>query len=104
MQEAKKTQRPTQRKHQVNERRGIKRHRIPLSQERHATVIIWIPQREFSPPEAFALEMGHWVSKESVVANDECLQAKDYLGKSSENQKPQDQSETGRREPGAHFS
>ena len=74
MQEAKKTQRPFERQREINQRWRIQWHRVPLREERNAAVVVRIPERNFTAPEALALEMREWIREKAEVARDECFQ------------------------------
>ena len=97
MQQAKETQRPTQRQQQVNQRRRIKRHRIPLSEEGDAAIIVGIPQRQLPAPETFALIVRQRIGEKTEVAHDKGLQPQQHLRKSGENQETPAAARTGRR-------
>ena len=99
MQQAEKTQRPFERQREINQRRRIERHRVPLGEERHAAVIVGIPKWNFAAPETFALEVGEWIDEKSKVADNERLQAEDNLRKRRENQQREENSEWQRFEP-----
>src|SRR5258706_9305392 len=99
MQQAKEAQPPPQGKQQVNQRRWIKWHRVPLGEEGHAAVVVWIPQRQFPTPETLALVVRQRIGKKAKVAHDEGLQAEHNQRKSGENQQAKNNRKTAAGEP-----
>src|SRR5208283_932362 len=99
MQQAENPQRPCQRQQQINQRRRVKRHRVPLSEKRHAAVVVGIPERQFTTSETFLLKVGEGIGEEAVVAHNERLQSEQDLRERGEDQQGKQDSKTQRREP-----
>jgi hypothetical protein len=98
MQQAKKTQRPFERQREINQRRRVERHRVPLREEWHAALIVGIPKWQFAMPETVSLKMCKWICKKTKIARDECFQAEDDLRKRCKNQQSEENSKTQGRE------
>src|SRR5690349_20144264 len=98
-QQTKKAKRPLERQEQVDEGRGVERHRVPLREERHATIAIRIPKRQLSVPKTRALEISRRIGKKPEVTGDESLPPKQNLWVSDEHEQSQPESEPANFEP-----
>src|ERR1035438_4470410 len=94
MQQAEKTQRPLQRQQEVNQRRWVERHGVPLCEKRYTAIVVRIPEWQFSVPETFALKMGDGIREKSVIADDEGFQAGQNLWKRGQNQQREENSKS----------
>ncbi len=99
VQETKEAQRPHQRKREINQRRRIQRHGVPLRQERRAAIAERIPERQFALPETLLLKEGGRVGKKTIITNDKGLQSDQHLWKRGENEQREQNPKTQGREP-----
>src|SRR5207247_883351 len=99
MRQAKETERPRKGEQKINQRAGIKRHRIPLGEKRQAASTQRIPNRQFPTPKAVPMILREGVSKTAVVSIEKCLPTEDDAGKKSCDQQSQQQCESWCSEP-----
>ena len=99
MEQTENRQQPRQRKQEIKQRTGIENQGVPLGQKRKSAIIEWIPQRDFSPPEAFAMVMRQWIAKKSEVSIIECLQSEQDLRVGGKNGERQEKRKTSGRQP-----
>ena len=98
MQQAEKTQRPRKRQQEVNERRWVERHGVPLGKQGNAAVVVGVPKRELAAPKTFFLEMRERISEEPIVARNKRLPAENDLRKRCDDQQGEQNAKARRRE------
>lgn len=102
--EAKERQRLRQRQQQVNERERVKGQLVPPGRKGQAAVVERVPKRQLALPEAFPVEVGHWVTEHPEIAEDKGGASQEHGGKGRSNQEAQKQGKPTRGQPVVGYS
>src|SRR5690349_9873582 len=94
-------ERPWQRQQQVDQGEWIEDHCVPLGEVRKAAVVERVPKRDLAMPEIFAMKVGQRVTKQGVIAKEECLCTENNVGKSRADQDEQNKRKAAGRKPRA---
>ena len=99
MEQTENGQRPRQRQQEIKQRTGIENQGVPLGQKGKPAIVEWIPEWDFSLPEASTMVMRQWIAEKSEVSIVECLQSEQDLRVGRKNGHRQEKRKTSRRQP-----